>query len=113
MGCCREKRPSEKSLDTVFSLVRGLDVQLWTGEKYRVEDVEENVSSIKRYLDELVTQFKQEVGYVEPPPKPTNFSPPLNTQIPPRIDELMKQLSAPPKPKEWHCTPIVPEPPQQ
>jgi len=107
MGCCREKRPSEKTLDTVFSLVRSLDVQLWTGEKYRVEDVEENVVSIKRYLNELVTQFKQEVGYVEPEQRTANVS------TPPVIDDLMKQLSAPPKPKEWHCTPIVPEPSQQ
>lgn len=111
MGCCREKRPSEKTLDTVFSLVRSLDVQLWTGEKYRVEDVEENVSSIKRYLDELVTQFKQEVGYT-PTPTPTNFSSPPNTKTPLIIDDLIKHLSSPSKPKEWHCTPIVPETPQ-
>ena len=97
MGVCREKRPSEKTLDTVFSVIRSIDVEIWTGEKYRVHDVEENVSLVKRYLDELVNQFKQEVGYTNSAVKPVEVP-----NVKPWVEPVFKK-------KEWYSTPLVPE----
>lgn len=115
MGCSREKRPSEKTLDTVFHLVRSLDIEVWRGEKYGVEDVEENVAHIKRYLDEMVTQFKTEVKYVEPPKKECSCGcgDTVMTQ-PEMLNKFGSLLSNKPFPEpplkkpEWQTTPIVP-----
>lgn len=96
MGCAREKRPSEKTLDALHNIVRSLDIELWTGEKYRVQDIEENVSIAKRYLDELLKQFKQEVGYIDSDIKPIE---PPNEK--PWVDPVFKK-------KEWYVTPTVP-----
>lgn len=122
MGCSQEKRASQKTLDTVFHILRTVDIELWTGEKYRVEDVEENVASIKRYLDEMVTQFKSEVGYVEPPPKPPcdcgcggkhghNWTlEGLANQLSQPMPTLIKPFPEPTPKSEWQVTPIIPKP---
>ena len=74
-----------------------MDIELWTGEKYRVQDIEENVVLAKRYLDELLKQFKEEVGYVD---STTNPNEPSNAK--PWVDPVFKR-------KEWYITPTVPE----
>jgi hypothetical protein len=95
MGESREKRPSEKILDSLFSIFRSLDIELWTGEKYRVQDVEENVNIAKQYLDDLLRQFKSEVGYVD-----SQLT--TNPNTTPWVDPTFKK-------KEWYVTPIVTE----
>lgn len=67
MGACRENRPSENTLNSVILSVRSLDKLLWHGQKWAVQDIEEYVGCIKRDLDELVKQFKKEVGHEDPP----------------------------------------------
>jgi hypothetical protein len=96
MGCSREKRKSEKTLDEIFSLIRSLDVEIWTGEKYRVEDVEENVILIKQRLDTMLQEFKQEVGYNGTPTKK------VESNAKPWVDPVYVR-------KEWNVTPIIPE----
>jgi len=59
----REKRESEKILDSVYNAVRGLDKLLWNGQQWAVIDIEDYVWGIKKNLDEVVKQFKKEVKY--------------------------------------------------
>lgn len=90
MGTCREKRDSEKKLDTVFNVVRSLDVKVWSGQKHFIEDIKEDVEVIKRYLDSMVEEYEIECGVKKrkptvPQPNLSNLlepTPPINKDWP-------------------------------
>jgi len=75
-----------------------------------VENVEENVFLIKRYLDEMVEQFKVEIGYVSPA-KPVSDD--VKSDILHNVLCKMEinQSNVFPEPqlirKEWQSTPIL------
>ncbi len=69
MGACRENRKSENTLNGIINSVRNVDKLLWHGQKWAVEDLQEYVDSIKRDLDFMMEQFKQEMGVIPTPPK--------------------------------------------
>jgi len=84
----QEKRPSAKKIDSIFNLLRSIDLEVWTGEKWRINDIKENSEMIKRYLDEMISEYEMETGI-----KPKEVSTPF-------IDPVHKS-------EEWQSTPLV------
>lgn len=102
----REKRPSEKTLDVIFQLIRSLDVEIWTGEKYRLMDIEGNVTLIKKQLDIMLQEFKQEMGLSNGSSNNNNNE---NSGRIPKKEEIIGKPWIDPiyKNKEWNITPII------
>lgn len=86
----REKRPSEKIVDTIYSCIRNVDVLVWNGQPANITDLEEYTKSIKYHLDEMLSQYKTEVGY----------SPVVNQNPTMFIDP-------PHKTSDWYATPLI------
>ena len=60
-GASREQRESEKRFEAALRKMRSIDKLLWLGELHHLEDVEEDVASIKEDLDAVVRLFKEEI----------------------------------------------------
>lgn len=59
MGCSREQRKSEKMFSEVMNKMLALNNCVWRG-KILLEEAEEYVVVIKRELDEMIEQMKNE-----------------------------------------------------
>lgn len=62
MACGQEKKPSQKAIDSAFNLLRNVDVQMWTGQKSRVDDIKGDIGMIKNYLDAAINNYEIETG---------------------------------------------------
>ena len=90
MSNSQPKRPSMLSVDSAFNILRNIDIELWSGDKWRLEDIRNDVNMLKFYLDNMLKQCEIEYGVTTAKPEPF-FDPPVN------------------KNKNWNCTPIVPD----
>lgn len=59
MGTDRSPRPSEETFGIIWSKMRNLCVCVWSG-KSLTQDAEEIALSLKRDLDQMIEQMKEE-----------------------------------------------------
>ena len=68
MGTQRQSRPSEKLFEEAWHGMRNLDKLVWYGKHYHLDDLRDEIVSLKYTLDRVVAAFAAETQDQKPAP---------------------------------------------